>query len=388
MNKLYIVVVGLLVTAITFAQAPGAMSYQAIVRDSGGALVASKAVGIQISILSGSSSGAAVYTETQTPMTNVNGLVSLEIGTGVTSGDFTTIDWSSSSYFIKTETDPAGGSNYSITGTSQLMSVPYALHAKKADNGITVDQAADITKNKAKVGQPSGRSVGDMQYWNGTEWVVIAATANEAATLQMISGVPSWVGGTISKQTWMTGNLDVTIYRDGTPIPLVADATLWGALKTGAWCYYTGTDGMTYGRMYNWYAVAGIYDTASLNDPSLRKELAPLGWHVPSDYEWTTFMSSLGGENVAGGKMKETGSTHWKSPNTDATNSSDFTALPGGLRTHTGAFRYIGEIGQWWSSSEPSLDYADCRFLHYGDGKAYAKPINKTYGFSVRCLKD
>jgi uncharacterized protein (TIGR02145 family) len=155
---------------------------------------------------------------------------------------------------------------------------------------------------------------------------------------------------------------DVTIYRDGIPIPLLADATVSGALKTVTWCYYAGTDGATYGKMYNWYVVAGVYDTASLNDPSLRTELALVGWHVPSDYEWTTFMSSLGGEIVAGGKINETGSTHWKSPNTDATNSGGFTALPEDYRSHIGAFRFVGEIGQCWSSSEPSLDYADCCF--------------------------
>jgi len=115
-----------------FAQSPEKMSYQAVVRDGSDALVTSAAVGMQISILQGTANGNAVYVETQTPTANANGLVSLEIGTGTTSDDFASIDWANGPYFIKTETDPSGGTNYSITGTSQLMSVPYALYAKSA----------------------------------------------------------------------------------------------------------------------------------------------------------------------------------------------------------------------------------------------------------------
>jgi hypothetical protein len=135
MKKLYTFLAAILLTATTFAQTPEKMSYQAVVRDSGDALVTNQAVGMQISILQTTATGTAVYVETQTPTTNVNGLVTLEIGTGsVVSGDFTTIDWSADSYFIKTETDPTGGTSYTITGTSQLLSVPYALHAKTAES--------------------------------------------------------------------------------------------------------------------------------------------------------------------------------------------------------------------------------------------------------------
>lgn len=134
MKKLFTILVAVFLTASVFAQTPEKMSYQAVIRDSGDTLVTNQSVGMQISILQGSAGGTAVYVETQTPTTNANGLVSIEIGTGtVVSGDFTTIDWANDSYFIKTEIDPTGGTNYSITATSQLLSVPYALHAKTAE---------------------------------------------------------------------------------------------------------------------------------------------------------------------------------------------------------------------------------------------------------------
>jgi hypothetical protein len=155
MKKLYTFLAAILLTAATFAQTPEKMSYQAVVRDSVDALVTNQAVGMQISILQTTATGTAVYEETHTPTTNINGLVSLEIGSGTpVTGTFAAIDWATGPYFIKTETDPTGGTSYSITGTSQLLSVPYALQAKNAttaDNGIpsggTVGQVLTINDN-------------------------------------------------------------------------------------------------------------------------------------------------------------------------------------------------------------------------------------------------
>ena len=133
MKKIYSIIAVLFVVTCVLAQAPNKMSYQAVIRDNSNALVTNQIVGMQISILQGSANGTAVYVETQTPTTNTNGLASIEIGGGtVVSGNFTTIDWANGPYFIKTETDPAGGTNYTITGTSQLLSVPYALYAANA----------------------------------------------------------------------------------------------------------------------------------------------------------------------------------------------------------------------------------------------------------------
>jgi uncharacterized protein (TIGR02145 family) len=198
--------------------------------------------------------------------------------------------------------------------------------------------------------------------------------------------------------TFTKQNLNVSKYSDGTPIPQVQDPTQWASLTTGAWCYYNNdpTNGAVYGKLYNWYAVAGIYDAASLANPALRKKLAPTGWHVPTDTEWSNLINCLdpnadGGNNfpnTAGGKMKETGTTHWASPNIDATNTSGFTGLPGGFRYFNGTFYNIGNDGYWWSSSELGSNNAWWRFLYYLDGSILRGSVYLTNGFSVRCLRD
>ncbi len=156
------------------AQPPEEMSFQTIVRDAGNNLLTNTQIGMQISILEGSSSGSSVYVETHTPTTNVNGLASIGIGSGtVVSGTFSSISWSSNSFFLKTEIDPAGGTNYTVTATSQMLTVPYAMHSKTAANGM---QVVTLAQRNAITGQ----SVGDvvmqtdeypgLYYWEGTAW--------------------------------------------------------------------------------------------------------------------------------------------------------------------------------------------------------------------------
>jgi uncharacterized protein (TIGR02145 family) len=137
--------------------------------------------------------------------------------------------------------------------------------------------------------------------------------------------------------------------------------------------------------LYNWYAVAGIHDT----DPNTpNKKLAPTGYHIPSDAEWTTLTTYLGGLRIAGGKMKATGTSLWNTPNTDATNSSGFTGLPGGARAFDGAFYNFGDNGYWWSSSEFSTVVAYFRSLYYMGRSVNHYGTLKADGKSVRCLRD
>ena len=149
MKNLYPLLILLFLSLSIYAQSPDKMSYQAVVRDANNTLVANQTVGMQISILQSTITGTVVYTETHSVDTNLNGLVSLEIGNGSSSDNFSEIDWSAGPYFIKTETDPTGGSSYTITGTSQLMSVPFALYA--TTSGSSQTNATNITNNTTAI---------------------------------------------------------------------------------------------------------------------------------------------------------------------------------------------------------------------------------------------
>jgi uncharacterized protein (TIGR02145 family) len=187
--------------------------------------------------------------------------------------------------------------------------------------------------------------------------------------------------------TFTKTNLNVSKYSDGTLIPQVSDPIQWQNLTTGAWCYYENNiaNGTTYGKLYNWYAVAGIYNSESATNPAIRKKLALTGWHIPTDAEWTLLTDCLGGESVAGGKMEATGTSLWISPNTAATNESGFSGLPGGYRRIDGVFQNVGAETCWWSSSEANATNAWYRYL---GGYAYRGDYVKEGGFSVRCVKD
>jgi uncharacterized protein (TIGR02145 family) len=180
----------------------------------------------------------------------------------------------------------------------------------------------------------------------------------------------------------MAENLKVTKYSDGTTIPNITDNTQWSNLTSGAWVYYNNdaANNAKYGKLYNWFAVSPTTNGT--------KNVCPTGWHVPTDAEWTVLTDYLGGVSVAGGKMKEVGTTSWNSQNTEATNTSLFSALPGGFRGSSGNYFNIGYNGNWWSSSENNTFNAWNRNLYYNYGDAYSYDYLKKNGFSVRCLRD
>lgn len=270
MKRIFTIAAALLMTANVWAQAPEKMSYQAVVRDASDALVTSTAVGMQLSILQGSATGIAVYVETQTLTTNANGLVSLEIGTGtIVSGDFTTIDWANDTYFIKTETDPIGGTTYTITGTSQLMSVPYALYAKTSgsstpgpqgiagtngvDGAIGATGAAGTNGVDGAVGATGGypvHTIGEsygggivFYVYDGGQHGLIAATTDQSTGIR-------WYGGTSTSTRARADGIAAGLKN--TAIIIANQGPIDGNAFAATVCneYSVTVGGVTYGDWY------------------------------------------------------------------------------------------------------------------------------------------
>ncbi len=184
----------------------------------------------------------------------------------------------------------------------------------------------------------------------------------------------------IGTQVWMAENLKTTKYNDGVSIPNVTDNKIWESLVNPAYCWHNNDMGFKtpYGALYNWYTV----NTG---------KLAPKGWHVPTDDEWTKLINYLGGTNVAGGKLKEAGTSHWLSPNTSATNETGFTAIPNSSRSYAGTFFAIGNGAQWWNTTEYNINnQVLAKFLKVGgsSGSILKGSGIKQQGFAVRCVKD
>jgi uncharacterized protein (TIGR02145 family) len=481
MKKFICSIIFLLCFVMAWAQSPNLMSYQAIIRNSANQLIVSSPLGVRVSLLQGSATGTVVFREiyNPNPVTNGNGLLGLNIGSGVSiTGSFGQVNWSQGPYFVQVEIDPIGGTNYSISSVSQLLSVPYALHAKTAESF------------------PPGTQSGEMNYWNGSAWVrvtpgltgqslvfcygvptwggcfpqvttasitsiftdratsggtvvsdggsmvTVRGVAYGTATSPTISGsitsngsgigtytstlmgltglttyyvrayatnsvgtaygnevsftTPAFTCGTstltdvdgnnynlvqIGTQCWTQSNLKVSKYRNGDNIPTGLSNSAWQATQSGAFAIYNNdpaNDGL-YGKLYNHYAVT---DT---------RGLCPTGWHVPTDGDWTTLETILGGSIVAGGALKSTAIQPtpggWNSPNTGATNSSGFTAGPGGHRGDNGTFNYLGSNCHLWTSSLSGTN-AWYRDLNYAGGNISRTNIIRTRGFSVRCLRD
>lgn len=450
MKKLVTFVSAIILSASLWAQAPQTFSYQAVVRGVNNELVANKPVGMKISLLQSSENGSAVFIETHKPTANENGLVSIAIGGGTeVNGTFANIDWSKGPYFIKTETDPAGGTNYGLSTISQLLSVPYALYAAnsqpgpKGDKGDTGKDGVDgkdgaqgpqgLKGDKGEVGLsgkdgaqgPAGANgqggvtvggnnvevigsgtiqspyivnakdqqklyvsaTGDTLYLQNGGFVIIPGLSLANTKIIPTSGygpnISDLDGNTyktvyIGKQQWMAENLKTTVYANGEKIPNVLDNAQWNSLSTGAWAHYNNDKQYenSYGKLYNWYTVA---------DP---RNVCPTGWHVPSEMEWKVLTDYLGGENVAGGKMKEVGTTNWIIPNTEASNLTLFNGRPGGSRNPEGVFSDLGIYGSFWKLDQIESSEVMSKYLSNTSPKIFIGSGPKNYGISVRCLKD
>ena len=278
-----------------------------------------------------------------------------------------------------------------ITITGRNFGVNQGPNSCVSINGEKGSVYRSWSKTKITLLVPSGGTS------TGKIFVSVGGKKSNEIDFTILESSPVVIGG----QTWMGYNLNVSTYSDGTPIPQVTDPTEWRNLTSGAWCYYNNDPAMgaIFGKLYNWYAV---------NDP---RGLAPLGWHVPTDGEWKTLSMALGMSQedadkfgyeyfgtTEGGKMKEEGTSLWWTPNTGGTNVSGLTMLPGGMRStsvnndFSGVGVYNGEIygmgACWWASSSFDDTRAWIRALDRSLASTYRNYLPKSYGFSVRCIRD
>ena len=458
MRKLFTSLMAVLLIGSVIAQAPEKMSYQAVIRNTGGTLVTSTQIGMEINIRQGSATGTVVYTETQTPTTNANGLVSIEIGGGA---GFSTINWASDDYFIETKTAVVAPlTTYTITGVSQLLSVPYALYAKTAENGITTAQANEIaantlkvgitaqqatditannakvgittaqaneiaantlkvgitsqqatdirantakvgitraqadaiTANTAKVGVTPGTQAGQMQYWNGSAWVTVAA-GNSGQILSFVGGVPTWI--TVSGLT-TAGPTDV--YNPST-------GKIWMDRNLGATQVATSsTDAASYGDLYQWgrgtdgHQIRTSTTTTTLsstdqpgNGNFILAPSSPNDWRSPQNDNLWQGVSGINNPCPSGYRLPtetelDAERLSW-SANTSAGAFASPLKLPmAGLRLHSdGSLLNVGTRGRYWGST---VSGAGSRLLRLDGSNALMFTDNRANGYSVRCIKE
>lgn len=371
MKKLYTLLTAVLLTVSAFlpqqasAQSPDKMSYQAVVRDAGNALVTSQAVGMQLSILQGSVTGTAVYVETQTPTTNINGLVSIELGSGtVVSGTFNSIDWSNGPYFIKTETDPTGGTTYTITGTSQLLSVPYALHANTADSivgGVSVTETDPIFGASIA----SGITGSDTANWNNhTVDIDTQLDSTGVAALGFVAGAH-----TVDTDT----QLDST---DIANLGYTAGVHYLGEQFGGGVIYhlYIGSDGNQHGLIVNTTESTSVWQvSATLTN-------ATHSWDGETN---TGLMTSSAAANYVNG-LTDGGFTDWYLPSIDELNllyNNRFYANK--ALSVIGGATLLSTTDSYWSSTENLTTSA----LYFFFSTGYGTSGNKVATLSIRAVR-
>jgi len=350
----------LALSLLSFSQAPQSFSYQAIARDATGIGIANQNIGLRISILQNSVTGTSVYTETHTVSTDANGVLNLAIGTGaVTAGTFSSINWGAGTYFVKIEMDITGGTNYVLMGTSQLLSVPYALYAGNV--------------NLTKGNQPFDLYVSD----EGTVLALKKITVEKPYTqTPTVTDVDGNIYGTvkIGTQVWMTENLRTTKYNDATLIPNVTNGTNWLNLTSPAYANYNNTANVdtiqAFGRIYNHYAV-------------VTNKLCPTGWHVPTESEFQTLLTYLGPL----GNFRMRANNYWSDGGNEI-NDTYLSVYPSGERYED--FLTAGSGAFWWGSTiSTTLPNTGTVLMIYGNGYGTylnLRPYNS--GYAVRCIKN
>jgi uncharacterized protein (TIGR02145 family) len=353
--RLTLTTLALFISAILFSQAPALIPYQAIARNAAGEPLASSTLNARFTIHDGTATGTSVWQELQTVSTSALGLFTVQLGSSVSLAN---VNWAAGAKFMQVEIDLGNG--FVDIGTQQLLSVPYALHAGSVhldvsatgdtlfvgDGSFVIIPGISEANNNSNGG--GGTTTGTTLHTCGAPNVHNPDLTYGSMTDQEGNVYKTIVIGT---QEWMAENLNTSIYRNGDPIPTNLDDAAWSSTTSGAWAYYNNdaSNACPYGKLYNWYTCVDA------------RGLCPVGWHVPSDAEWIVLTDFLGGEAVAGGKLKSTGTIEagtglWYAPNINAINISGFSAPPSGYKAGSndlvlvGEFNYLLLNGNWWSA--------------------------------------
>lgn len=442
MKKVLITLVAIAFSLLTFAQIPQKMSYQAVIRNSNGNLITNSTISMRISIIQNSESGQVVYAETQQPQANANGLISIEIGNGNTSDDFSSINWKSGVFFIKTEIDPLGGSNYTIIGINQLLSVPYALHSKTAESisgTITENQnlADVISKNNSANGQiknltnptesqdaatkayvdlletklntltykfelsqgtslltliNNGASIEDLISAGASIEDLINAGVNTNDLINAglnVNGINGKFQDSrdsyqynfigIGNQIWMAQNLAYLPFVNAVKDGS-EDITLPVSDQDSMYYYVYDYDGTSVSAAK---ATSNYQNGGALYNWKAASDACPDGWHLPSYDEWQVLVDFVGTD--AGEKLKST--TGWNA-GYNGTNNVGFAIYPVGERSigTDGYYTSLGYGTRIWTSSRWGSKDATCFYSF--NGGAYAGAYRIHLGYSVRCIKD
>lgn len=417
MKKLFTLL--LVITNIAcFSQAPQGFNYQATVRNANGQLVVNQNVYFRFNIMHNSPTSLPVYTETHYAPTDDLGTVSLVIGQGTaTVGVFSQINWSEGTYFLGIELNT--GTGYVAMGTTQFMSVPYALYANSAGNSNpqNLHQTLEVGNNAGMLrivdlADPVGMhdavnkkfvtvhvsETGDT-LWIGPQWVIVPGISeangggNPGGEVLTDFDGNEYETVVIGNRVWMASNLKVTHYRNGESIAYPGEQDdLWSTTNQGAYAWYNNNIEWksVYGGLYNFYAVVNEWG------------LCPEGWHVPTTEEWNGLAEIIGGYNApSGNELKSCRqidapadechvSVHprWDYSEQHGTNDYHFSALPGGIRGVEGPYSLMGQQAHFWTSGEIGSGRAWARILYFNEGGWVIDDGYMKRGISVRCIKN
>lgn len=378
--RLFILFFALINSSFLAAQLPGLMPYQAVARNASGQILTNTSTSARFKLREFSTSGSVIWTEDQSVLTNANGLFTAQLG-AVSSME--AIDWSQGNLYLQVEV--LVGGIYVDQGTKQLLSVPYAKYAGsiKLDVSSTGDTLVIGNGDPIIIPGLSAANpppIGGLPHTCGLQGV-----HNEAVTYGTVSDFDGNVYKTINVngREWMAENLNVGHFQNGDQIFIVEENNGWASSILQPYsCYYDNiaAKACPYGRIYNFYAVT---------DP---RELCPVGWHVPDNGEWALLGDAFGGSSVAGGALKTVGTLDdtglWYTPNSNATNASGFSAVPGGYRSQYGVYTQMSFGAYYWAGQSAGSNDGWFSQLRYDYNNLTGNIFDGRFGASVRCIKD